>query len=814
MAEHGGPKRITILQLQVPSCKMGVIVTVLQKVSEDCNTEGPECSSSGWFSGTDSLWQATAGPASRQSIHIRRHSIASDSGDTGVGTSCSDSVEDHSTSSGTSSFKPSRSLVSIPTAHVMPSHINTSLSKHRDPLKSNSAKWSTSLLRSAQSRHQGMLDSSLDMKDLRPVRKWSSLSKLSTPLSCNQDGDVYSAECRTNLDTNGRDKTVSPQLRTSGSNCLYSSMELLKSEDRENGKKKNSSLNCKYKFESCSKEDWGVPDVSSRRHALDMTYSALPESKPAPLNSEAFHQEYITLEPQAAVPSQVSIQSSERTQRWLTEQFRTNPPESRPSEESYGLSPWQLQQLEELRTGSEHSLQVLGGSYHQSYPATNFQDYNNWESLMKIKEGLLRQKEIVIDRQNQQINLLYQKIRENELRAQQARLGHIVHCEESYMNNFQPQYEKPSMAAQFADRSLTQCEREQVKLASVQNKEVQLSEFLKEIVNKSNEDKKKMEEKLKTRDRYISSLKKKCQKELEQNKEKQRRIETLEKYLADLPTLDDIEKQSKELLGLEEKYKQLKAGMVKLEKELEASETQCKEKELQLVCQKKKEKELIVAVQSLQQKVEKCLEDGVRLPMLDAKQLQSENESLTEKNEKANKVIDNQQNRITEISLEIQSMQEKLLEGNLTIQKQKNELEEKDKSVQQLKEVLLENQRFMEENASLREQIHQMEQSRQPVAEKLPVADQLFIEMSHCLFDLKALCSILTHRAQGKEPNLSLLLGIQSMNSSSEDEKHHSTESLSKKLSEVCQLRKDIDELRTIISDCYAQDMGENCITQ
>lgn len=37
--------------------------------------------------------------------------------------------------------------------------------------------------------------------------------------------------------------------------------------------------------------------------------------------------------------------------------------------------------------------------------------------------------------------------------------------------------------------------------------------------------------------------------------------------------------------------------MVKLEKELEESETQCKEKELQLVCQKKKEKELIVAVQ-------------------------------------------------------------------------------------------------------------------------------------------------------------------------------------------------------------------------
>lgn len=49
---------------------------------------------------------------------------------------------------------------------------------------------------------------------------------------------------------------------------------------------------------------------------------------------------------------------------------------------------------------------------------------------------------------------------------------------------------------------------------------------------------------IKTRDRYISSLKKKCQRESEQNQEKQQRIETLEKYLSDLPTLDEVQAQS------------------------------------------------------------------------------------------------------------------------------------------------------------------------------------------------------------------------------------------------------------------------------
>ncbi|OXB76500.1 UNVERIFIED_CONTAM: hypothetical protein H355_014544 [Colinus virginianus] len=419
-------------------------------------------------------------------------------------------------------------------------------------------------------------------------------------------------------------------------------------------------------------------------------------------------------------------------------------------------------------------------------------------------------------RQKQQINSLHQKIRENELRAQHARLSHLVNCEEPYMTNLQqPQYEGASLQPHISERSTSHLEELERKIVEAEKKELQLSEFLKQISNKSSEEKKKMEEKLKTRDHYINSLKKKCQKKSEQNKEKQRRIETLEKYLADLPTLDDIEGQSKQLQILEEKNKQLQETMTELEKKLEEARSQCREREMQLVCQKKKEKELVTTVQSLQQKVEKCLEDGVRLPMLDTKQLQSENECLKEKNEKASEVIDNQQKQIERLILDMQSMQEKLLQEERTVLKMTNELEEKERKVEQLNKTLSENQRLMEENASLKEQIRQVEQSRQPVSEKMPVVDQLFKEMAHCLFDLKALCSILTQRAQGKEPDLSLLLGIRSLNCSAEEnENYRSTETLSKKLSDICQLRKDIDELRMIMSDHYAQDMGDNCITQ
>lgn len=50
--------------------------------------------------------------------------------------------------------------------------------------------------------------------------------------------------------------------------------------------------------------------------------------------------------------------------------------------------------------------------------------------------------------------------------------------------------------------------------------------------------------------------------------------------------------------------------------------------------------------------------------------------------------------------------------------------------------------------------------------------------------------------------------------SAEESEKPLMEDGLRVKLLEVCQLRKDIDELRTVISDRYAQDMGENCVTQ
>lgn len=72
----------------------------------------------------------------------------------------------------------------------------------------------------------------------------------------------------------------------------------------------------------------------------------------------------------------------------------------------------------------------------------------------------------------------------------------------------------------------------------------------------------------------------------------------------------------------------------------------------------------------------------------------------------------------------------------------------------------------MEQNLTLQEQMSDPEQKGtnqassvlQPAGANL--TKRLHAEIASCLSDLRSLCSILTQRAQGQDPNLSLLLGL------------------------------------------------------
>ncbi|XP_017311484.2 centrosomal protein of 85 kDa-like isoform X1 [Ictalurus punctatus] len=669
----------------------------------DIYKAGSSASSPGWVPGCESAWHGSSSVSS--SNRARRHSAASDSADTGIGTSCSDSVEDHSSSSGTLCFQPLRSQGSIPTAHVMPSPSSSKLSAQSVP----SSPWNSSQLSSPVS-------SPLDMKDPRPVRRWSSLTRLG-----------------------GQEKSG----RTSCHPDAHGSLD-------------RSLLHAR------------ADSSPLKPSTLDLSYSALPESR-ASLVMPRGHQ---------AVGGS-PIQPSVRTQMWLSEQMEFRPE---------GVSTWlsEQQQRDRMRQEAEIS-QMLGGA---PLPVN---------TLVKIKEGLLRQREMEIERQKQQILQLHARIRENELRAQQVLQNQRGRCDDSYaLKTKESPLDSPASSLHSPQTPVC-CENGELarRLASSELEVIHLKEFLKQNTQKYTEDIKKLEEKMKTRDRYISSLKKKCQREQEQNQEKQQRIETLEKYLADLPSLDEVHTQAQQLEEVQTKAQTLQDTAAQLERSLEESRTRLQEKDALIERQAKREKELMAAVQSLQEKVEKCLEDGVRLPMLDLKQLERENTRLLEQQSHNRTLIDSQKQQIDRLTLELTALEKKLQKERAITQELHQQLVEREEDLKTLSKSVHQKQQHVDNGSVMQE------------------AGSLLKEMSLCLLDLKALCSILTQRAQGKEPNLALLLGIKSMScSSDESEKPQVEDGLRAKLLEVRQLREDIDELRTIISDRYAQDMGENCVTQ
>lgn len=329
---------------------------------------------------------------------------------------------------------------------------------------------------------------------------------------------------------------------------------------------------------------------------------------------------------------------------------------------------------------------------------------------------------------------------------------------------------------------------------------------------------------IRSRDKHINTLKKKCQKEAELKRENQQRIETLERYLADLPTLEDYQNQNKQLQEAEQTATELHEKVKEMENRVETTNSQLRERDTHLEEQKRRERDLLSTITDMQQRVRQGLEDGARLPTLDFEKLRGENGALREEQQRLKKVIEKQHCMMEQLRSQIQSLEEQMSQEESSSQVLREDFLAKEQSLLELrtamKELSAQNQELMEQNLSLQEQLNEPELRDPSASCRLQPASarlthRLHSELASCLSDLRSLCSILTQRARGQDPNLSLLLGLQTPAPSLEqDEDWTCPEVLQKKLAEAQQLRRDVEELRNVILDRYAQDMGENCITQ
>ncbi|XP_053868085.1 centrosomal protein of 85 kDa [Malaclemys terrapin pileata] len=757
----------------------------------DSNTGQKSCS-------LETDWKTPTLSVKFQSRFGHSSSMA-DSGDTAIGTSCSDSTEEFWNSSSSSSFQPIKTQVTIPTAHVMPSTLGTSpatlysagepSSLQNAPVSSKPAVPRSSTENGGLPRSGGFTavkSSQVDLLHLYGTSGGNGFEQSWFPIS-----DHLRAEDTRKFDT----PAIEPTLNQS---VLLDTLH----------------ADPAHKFQDPS---------------LISTYKVLPETKPATGASEACEPRNGTwptgsrLMPLGFQPNNVfSKPMAAQSQVW-----RQEPCTLHPHQRACELSAWR-QQLDNIRLQVEQmQLQNGAAACHQpSMYATSLHstDPAQWVSILNASENLLKEKEILIDRQRQHISQLEQKVRESELQVHSALLSCAAPYGDICMLRMQElQRENSFLRAQFTEKteSLSKEKIElEKKLAASEVDTKLIRETLKETVQKHAEELKKQEERVKGRDKHINSLKKKCQKESEQNRERQQRVETLERYLADLPTLEDHQKQNQQLKESELKSSALQKTVTALKRELGDVRAACREQEMQLETQKRKELELLSTVHSLQDRVQQCVKSAGRgSPVQEVEKQKSENDSLQKDCDCLRKIVDKQQKKMEQLSSRIKSLEEQVSQEEGTSQALKEEATRRENALQQLrtavKELSVQNQDLIEKNLTLQEHLQQVEMNQPLPVGTAHLAHELHSELASCLQDLQSVYSIVTQRAQGKDPNLSLLLGIHSVQSSvKEKDDLLNPDVLAKKRMEAKQLHKEIEDLRTAISDRYAQDMGDNCITQ
>ncbi|XP_066126124.1 centrosomal protein of 85 kDa isoform X4 [Saccopteryx bilineata] len=556
-------------------------------------------------------------------------------------------------------------------------------------------------------------------------------------------------------------------------------------------------------------------------------YKVLPESKKAP--GSGVVSERNGLHPSSSGLLPLGLQPAPGLSKPLpTQVWQPNSDPWHPRDQSCELSTCR-QHLELIRLQMEQMQLQNGATCHHPAafaPSLPMLEPAQWISILNSNEHLLKEKELLIDKQRKHISQLEQKVRESELQVHSALLGRSAPFGDVCLLRLQElQRENAFLRTQFVQKTeaLSKEKIEFERKLSASEVEVQLiRESLKVALQKHSEEGKKQEERVKGRDKHINNLKKKCQKESEQNREKQQRIETLERYLADLPTLEDHQKQSQQLKDSELKSTELQERVTELERLLEETQAACREKEAQLESLRQREAEFSTRQRLLEEAAvfqdKQCVEAHGEAPAHLEEGPKVEVESWQKECDSLRKIVEKQQQKIDQLHSQEQSLKRQVAQEEGTSQALREEAQRRETALQQLraavKELSAQNQDLIEKNLTLQENLRQAQPGAPSSPDMAQLASELHQELASCLQDLQAVCSVVTQRAQGHDPNLSLLLGIHSAQHPGTPLDLQKPDVIRRKLEEVQQLRHDIEDLRTTMSDRYAQDMGENCVTQ
>ncbi|CAN0144880.1 unnamed protein product [Lampetra fluviatilis] len=533
---------------------------------------------------------------------------------------------------------------------------------------------------------------------------------------------------------------------------------------------------------------------------------------------------------------------------------------------------------------------LMNGSARQqdAYPGLPLSALAKWDALLKMKETLLQEKDLAIEKQKQQLLLLQRRVQETEARLQalvlpppSARPGWLDQAALSLHLQQESQLESASLRAQLSERAgALAAERGELerRLADAELRARAAGEAASQGARQHAESLARVEEKLRHRDKQLSSMRKRVEREAEARAERARRVESLETYLADLPTLEHHQALRLKLEQAEARAAQLEGSTAELQAQLRERDSRLRERDSlldreaqaalvqrqaelegraaemeralrereaegerrlaesdgELRSLRHREQELVATVQTLQQKVERCLSDGARLPVLGLESLQRDNQRLRDDCDRARKIMENQQRRLDALAQQRaeQEAVERERAGGAAREHHALRLqaEERDARVHELlvavKGLTAEKEGLFSRCLELQERL---EGAAGPGAEGPgdegpgdegpgEVVVEVVTELCAAQREMRVLCDVMAAHAQGRQPDLSQLLGLHAgpAVTSAEEASSRATGAgaWAATRSRACRLRADVEALRAVVADRCAQDVGDSCITQ
>ncbi|XP_022107234.1 centrosomal protein of 85 kDa-like isoform X2 [Acanthaster planci] len=524
---------------------------------------------------------------------------------------------------------------------------------------------------------------------------------------------------------------------------------------------------------------------------------------------------------------------------------------------SHDLTHWQqqLQQQQQIQQQLER-LQLSHTGLQSSYPYSGSysstlgalpggpqfgQDLGKLEGVIRAKENLLEEKNLIIERQKLELAHAQEQLRQKQAQERQFMYTRVHEDKGDFllMKIQEYQYENASLKAQLAEHtSIKVAEIEQLnkKLGETEYEHEKLKKALKEANESKLRELKDLEKKMNQKEESGEETKVKYSRMKEKYDKLKRRVSSLERYMGDLPTAEQHLKNTEVIKNLCEKEKLLKERISQLETSLAESRNTVRNRDITVSQLESREADLKIELESLRSEASRLQSalgapkdtDPTSLKLFSRtamEELVRERDEARAEAEKFRKMVESKHKQLkiqqSQHQKDLVVLEERLQQEEDTITALRETNRSKDADLRKMKDSMTalakQSQELYEHNLDVQERNQALE--RMASSDVVQASRRLVEELGECVAELHGLIQVCTQTAEGQEPNVSVLLRFRTPSVSSQEPEGAEgdplgSDTLHAKLKQVKDLRAEIDRLRSLVSNKYAEDVGNECITQ